>query len=515
MIAPRSLDSFDQTGGGARIIGLIAVAASLTTSLVLLVMYRTLSGPGDQLAYDAHAQPLLPYVDAYYGLVPLLERRSVHEVLGVGWFTAGKLVCWLSAAALLTLAFPLFRRLLGPRLAWPALALVALNPEFITQSYSDHAMIIGAVWILAGVVASLQASEGPPLRWVGPGLLFGVALLAHLQAAAFIAGTAIGVLMLPAPFWKLRAARAGCFIAAAIAPMVLWDLVLLGLQGFIPRNHLLMHVPGPLAPFQGFFDVPLMAERYGALETLIRIPGAGGQLALATLRRLLVFPLRIGLDLLFLPVVWLLPGVVAVTSRPERPGPWFFAFLAGLGLTALASPGSPLAYIALLPFFAVLIVAGIEFLPGGGPRSPRAISWMLVAGATVLWAPFQVRANFAQVYWPEFTVAHAFIARVADSSTVVTTTAKSFQDGLGIPFVEQTAIMPRGDTSGMVERLRDHHVTHLLIVERHSLYVYPELGFLLADTLVGLPAGLRRDTLITSPARLAILRVLPGGSGAR
>src|SRR5262245_13450088 len=68
-----------------------AATVSLSSSLVLLTVHRTLSGPGDQLDYYRQAGQLLPFTDNYYGPGYFIALRVVHDLTRLDWFEAGKL----------------------------------------------------------------------------------------------------------------------------------------------------------------------------------------------------------------------------------------------------------------------------------------------------------------------------------------------------------------------------------------------------------------------------------------
>jgi hypothetical protein len=97
---------------------------------------------------------------------------------------------------------------------------------------------------------------------------------------------------------------------------------------------------------------------------------------------------------------------------------------------------------------------------------------------------------------------------------VVSSTAASLIYGSNLPFVDQSRITMPHDSVSLVERLREHGVNYLVISERHTLFEFPELRPLLADVPDNVPEGLHRDTLITTPRRLAIYTVLPASGGA-
>src|SRR2546428_5909777 len=166
---------------GTRLVSLLAAGLSMVTSLVLLAHYAVLGGPGDHVEYYQQASHLLPFVHNYYGPGYFVAIRLVHDALQLDWFSAGKLVSWLSAGAFLVFCWVLFERLLGAPTSWYAFMLVAITPTFITQSYAADTNMYGAAWSLAAIAAMASAPIGEPRRWLVPGLVFGGAWLTRFQ----------------------------------------------------------------------------------------------------------------------------------------------------------------------------------------------------------------------------------------------------------------------------------------------------------------------------------------------
>src|SRR2546428_4066948 len=166
---------------GTRLVSLLAAGLSMVTSLVLLAHYAVLGGPGDHVEYYQQASHLLPFVHNYYGPGYFVAIRLVHDALQLDWFSAGKLVSWLSAGAFWGFGWVLFERLLGAPTSWYAFMLVAITPTFITQSYAADPNMYGAAWSLAAIAAMASAPIGEPRRWLVPGLVFRGACLTRFQ----------------------------------------------------------------------------------------------------------------------------------------------------------------------------------------------------------------------------------------------------------------------------------------------------------------------------------------------
>src|SRR5437870_1425776 len=147
-----------------RLVSLMAAGLSLVTSLVLLVRYDALGGPGDHVIYYRQASQLFPFVDNYYGPSYFVAIRALHDVFHLDWFSASKLISWLSACAFLLACRALFERVVGSPTSWCALMLVAINPAFITHSYVADTNMYGAAWSLAAIAATACAPIGKPGR---------------------------------------------------------------------------------------------------------------------------------------------------------------------------------------------------------------------------------------------------------------------------------------------------------------------------------------------------------------
>ena len=166
-------------------IGVLLVVLSLTASLILLTRHTHLRGGGDQVFHYAQAAQLLPFTEHFYGPGYFVALRVVHDLSGVEWFTAGRMLSWFSACVFISLCHLLFRRLLDVPLNWLALSLVAANTTFISESYTSDTIVYGAVWVLAAIVLTVYFSHTSYKAWLLGGLLFGVAFLSRFQALGF------------------------------------------------------------------------------------------------------------------------------------------------------------------------------------------------------------------------------------------------------------------------------------------------------------------------------------------
>jgi len=487
------------------------VIASLATSLVLVVKHDVYSGPGDELRYYPQAERLIPFHDHYFGPGYFVAIRVVHDVFRVDWFLAGKLVGWLSACFVLAMTWAICRRVLGKESAKLATALVALNPVFIGQSYSSLTIMYGATWSLLAIWAMLVNRRNRTTAWLGCGLLFGLANLTRFQNNGFLMGAVAGMLILPGVRWPKRLACAALLLVGGAIPPLLWNGYLHAVQGFVPKDHNYAALTVALGEWKDFFDSRAMLEKYGSTLDVLRAHWSNPfRIAAYGLKEAVKFPFSTGFGLLFVAAGWLCPGLVAVAERRRLHGPWLGAFLLGLFLTGVGSMGWLHYYVVFLPFCAILIalaIAGTEG-PTRWPLGRGWLAWALIMGTTAVWSPVQVWYSFQGSNWTEYKPARAFLEQHKASDTLVCSTAGSLSYGASFAFVDQSDLMRPDQTKDLVNVLRSHKVTHLVVTERHTLYEYPDLAVLLEDRPKETPSGLRRDLLITSPKRLAIYRIL-------
>jgi len=467
-----------------------------------------MGGPGDELQYYEQAAKLFPFTHTAYGPVYFVWIRLVHDLFGIDWFVVGKITSWMSAVLFLLLCYQLFKCVLGPETCWLPLALVAINPTFIGESYDALTIMFGAWLILAAVVLTLRASIDRPIQWWLPGLVFGLAYLTRFQALGLLIGAAVGTLLVPCPRTSTKIkCSVILLISAAILPF-LWNAFLLQRQGYIPRNTNFMHLALGLGETLTWSDTSTF-EKYGSLWGVLTSHWtAPFQIAAHAIKETIKFSFTVGYQLLFVAAGWLMPGAVVALVRRDQHKPWLVAFAVGLVLTGIGSLGWLHYYVIFLPFAAILITFAIQspYLPAF--RSISRVSWAVIFIATLIWSPFMVRWNFLNTHWPEFTVAREYIESHRDSETVVSTTAASLRYGSTIPFVNLRNILRPDESNELVSSLRRHRITYLVITERHTLYSFPNLKYLLEDHIDNLPVGLRRELLIREPRRLAIFRVL-------
>ncbi len=218
----------------ATTVGVVAVILSLSTSLTLLFLHRVLSGSGDQLDYYHQAERLIPFTNHHYGPSYFAAIRLVHDVTGVDWFVAAKILSWLSACLFLLCAATLARKLLGRDPGMLVLALVALNPTVIEQSYYELPIIFGSALCLAAITATTLAETARPLAWFPCGLLFGIACLTRFQNNSLFLGAILGTLIMPRVGVTRRITRAACLAAGGFLPIIGWNIFLRLVQGSPP-----------------------------------------------------------------------------------------------------------------------------------------------------------------------------------------------------------------------------------------------------------------------------------------
>jgi hypothetical protein len=490
-----------------RAIGLALLVGSLGTSLALLTIHTNLGGAGDQLTYYAQSARLFPFTDNYYGPGYYVALRAVHDLLGVEWFTAGKILSWISACSLIFLCHLLFRRLLSMPWNWLALALVAANPTFISHSYDSGTWMFGAVWVVAAILLTVYAESKASFVWLLSGLVFGVAFLCRFQALGFFLGALIGILIRVDSPVAERLRTMAVVLGGFVLPVASWNLFLVWYQGFIPENHNFIHLTVALGKFESFSEMPDLVNEYGSFLGVLRADGAIPAILKMAVKEVLKFPFGVGFSLFFLGAGWLIPGLVATVATRGAWAPWFFAFLAGLVLTGLGARGWTAYYVFVLPFAAILIVNGVGALARSGIVGLAALQAGLLLVSTLLWSPVMVRESFLTKDWPEWSVARAYLQARAGPTDLVSSTAGTFPYGTTLSFVDRDELVRPGQEHELLDRLRARGVTYLVLTERHGYEEFPSLRYLLADSLPALPEGFVRELLITTPKRLAIYSV--------
>ncbi len=157
---------------------------------------------------------------------------------------------------------------------------------------------------------------------------------------------------------------------------------------------------------------------------------------------------------------WIVPGMFVALADEKNRAPWFGALLMGLFLTGIGSRGWTFYYLPCLPLVAFAIATAIESVRGR--LRPWAVSanWAVVLCSILALSALRVPDDFSNTDWPE-----------------------------------STAVLKRAGA------------THLVVTERHSLWVYPWMKPLLYSDRHSTPAGLVLDTLIVTPRRIAVYRL--------
>ncbi|MBE0593895.1 MAG: hypothetical protein IH616_16000 [Gemmatimonadales bacterium] len=303
----------------------------------------------------------------------------------------------------------------------------------------------------------------------------------------------------------------------AAAPVVGWYAFLYAAQGYVPANYNFIHLTYALGQFQSFSEMDQLTREYGSFLGVVRSdPMVPVRLLGFGAKEILKFPFTVGFKIHFVLAGFLIPGLLTAVARRDSHAPWLMAFLVGLFLTGLASRGWVPYYLPVVPFGVVLIVLALELLTRPWGRAARLLIGGTLAAVVVAWTVAESARSFGDRNWVEFGVARRYLVRHAvPGGDVVSTSAASLIYGSELPFVDHSAIRTAGDSVDLVDWLREHSVTYLVISERHTLFEFPEMRSLLADVPRGVPVGLQRDTLITTPRRLAIYRVLPAGGEGR
>ena len=490
-----------------RAIAMVLVVLSLTASLLLLTRHTHLGGPGDQLMYYTQAAQLLPFTDHFYGPGYFVGLRLVHDLLGVEWFTAARILSWISGCVFIYLCHLLFRRLLEPPMNWLALGLVAANPTFISESYGSTTILFGAVWLIAGIVATVYSDAKSRKIWLLGGLFFGIAFLTRFQALGFFLGASVGVLFVTQTSFSRRVSNLGSMLAGFALPVIGWYVFLQLSQGFIPQNHNFVHLTHAMGKFD--WDYEHLITTYGSAFGVLRSEGAAMALTKATIKETLKFPFTLGFQLLFICAGWLLPGLMAMASNRHSWAPWFFAFLSGLVITGLGigALGWVWYYLPVLPFAAIVISYGAQALSRGANAMLVPLQAVVMLASTVLWSPVMVHNGFETTDWPEWSQAREYLQTHAKPTDLVSSTAGSLPYATTFRFVDRDEFIKPGDEGELIQRLRAHGVTYLVLTERHGYTNFPSLQYLLADDLPELPKGFARELLIKKPKRVAIYHI--------
>jgi len=495
-----------------RRLALAMAVACVGVAAWLAVAYREMGGPGDQLEYFEQAAHLIPYVHHYYGPGYFVALRLVHMVVPLDWFSAGKVLALLSLAGYLIVCSALFGRLLGDKARWLALIVLVLTPEVLSGGYEVSTNMYTAVFVIAAIWVTTRARIDGHRDWLLAGFLFGLSYLTRFSSAGYILGAVAGVWLLRAPL-KSRLRLTVLLGAGAALPVVGWYGFLYAVQGYVPANYNFIHLTYALGQFQSFSEMDQLTREYGSFFGVIRSdPTIPVRLLTFGAKEFLKFPFTVGFKLHFVLAGFLIPGLLTTVARRDSHAPWLIAFLTGLFLTGLASRGWGPYYLPVVPFGIILIVLALEALSRPWGRTARLLIGATLTLVVVAWTVAESTQSFRERDWVEFGVARRYLERHANPGRdVVSTSTPSLLYGSDLPFVDHSAFRNAAEPVDLVDWLREHSVNYLVVSERHTLFEFPELRPLLADVPRAVPAGLVRDTLITSPRRLAIYRVLPAG----
>lgn len=495
---------WDRWRVSARSVGITSCAFSLVASAGLALRHTNLGGPGDELRYYAQAAKLLPFTDNYYGPSYFLALRLVHDIAGLSWFASGRLISWVSACIVLLLCTRLFHRVLPRGAAYYALALVALSPDFISQSYSSLTFMYGTVWLLLPILVLASAKFADPRPWLLAGILFGIAGLGRFQATGFLLGAVFGFVLVRCS-WRLRARAALLVVAGFLLPLTAWHLFLLVAQGFAPSNFNFVHLTVALGEFQSFHDVGTLISKYGSMAGVLRAdPGNLPRIIAFAIRAVLVFPFHEAPQMVGLAAGWIVPGVFLALADDKNRAPWFGAFVMGLLLTGIGSRGWTYYYLPCLPLVAFAIATAIESVRGRLRPWVVNANWGVVLCSVLALSAVRVPDDFSNVDWPESTVVRTFLNSHHDAGMKVATTATSLEYGANFPVLDQDSIVSSADSAEFVSVLKRAGATHLVVTERHSLWAYPWMKPLLYGDRRSTPPGLVLDTLILTPHRVAV-----------
>lgn len=176
----------------------LALAAAAVIFRLLLFL-----GRGDYIAFDEGFYLLLARSLANgdgYSLIgiPHTALSPLFPVLAAGlgsaldsWIWGGRIVAALASGLLVLPAWAIFRRLVEPRTAFLAVALIAVMPSlapFVVPFWIGADLWVGAepllhLFLYAAVALWLSADQrGGLLRWAGAGALFGLAFLSRPEA---------------------------------------------------------------------------------------------------------------------------------------------------------------------------------------------------------------------------------------------------------------------------------------------------------------------------------------------
>jgi hypothetical protein len=485
------------------------VALSVAWGCYLSFAHRTLGGPGDQLAYFEQASALIPFTHRYYGPVYFVTLRALHDILHIEWFIATKLVSLLSAIPFLLACQRLLVRLHGPTLASVGVALIALNPTFISETYHAYNTLFGATLICLALVA-WSASDWRLLPRVAvSGFLFGIAILTRFQATGFLLGMLVGTLLTlrrPAGL-TLIASMVGAGMAASVVWG--WQSFLLHKQGFVPPNENFVHLTIPLGAFNDFYSVDAAVEKYRSLYGVLSDPGAIPKIFGNAVEQFLRFPLDIGRSLLGPGLLFVCFGALLFLINWRRSPGWYYSMVCGLFLTGIASRGWLQYYVVFLPFMVSLGIDATKFIENHlhMPKIGYLLGVLIVA--SIPWMVTDVRKGFREREWTEWGEARSFLKSKAMPCDLVSSSAASLPYGMTFRFVDRDRIVQPSNHEEWLPRLRAVGITLVVLTERHAYDEFPALQRYLLKYPGEFPAGVSRELFIDKPQALSVLRIAP------
>ena len=489
----------------------ITTVLALSWGCYLFFAHHTLGGPGDQLGYYEQASNLIPFTSVYYGPVYFVTLRAIHEILHTDWFTAAKLVSLLSAIPFLLACHRLLERIHGPTPASVGIALIALNPTFISETYHAYHTLFGATIICLALVAWIAGKERSLPVSAASGFLFGIAILTRFQATGFLLGLIGGTLLtLRRPAWHTLAALS---VSAGTAAMVVWSwqIFLIHEQGFVPQNQNFVHLAIPLGAFKDFYSVDATVEKYGSLSGVLSETGAIPKILAYAIQQLLRFPLDIGRNLLGPVLLFFIFGAILFLVNWRRSPCWYYSMACGLFLTGIASAsrGWLHYYVAFLPFMISLVIDATKFIECH-LNVPKTVYFLcVIVVATIPWMVTDVKNVFREREWSEWGEARSYLIAKSMPCDLVTSTAGSLPYGTSIRFVDRDRVIQPWNQEEWLPRLRSAGITLVVLTERHGFDEFPTLQRYLLKIPGEFPQGLSRELFIDKPKALSVIRIAP------
>jgi hypothetical protein len=337
--------------------------------------------------------------------------------------------------------------------------------------------------------------------------LFGIACLGRFQSLGFLLGAVFGFVLVRCP-WRLRLRAALLLVGGFLLPLTAWHLFLLVAQGYAPSNFNFVNLTFALGEFQSFHEGGNLIDKYGSMAGVLRADPANLLRVIAFgMRALLVFPFHEAPQMVALAAGWIVPGTFVAMADEKNRAPWFGALVMGLLLTGLGSRGWTSYYLPCLPLIAFVIATAIESVSVRLQPWLANVQWGVALCSVLALSAVRVPDDFRNADWPESTVVRNYLNLHHDAETKVATTATSLEYGATFPVLDQDSILSPADSAVFVSVLRRAGATHLVVTERHSLWVYPWMKPLLYAGGHSTPPGLVLDTLILTPHRIAVYRL--------